>query len=134
MGRAIGRFRRASPISAEDFFSCQYVLNLIAQGVHFYFSPSFLDRQLYLDAMGCSSHSFRAGDSARPIDLVAHVRDRGVLVADESLVVFTDYILEKHFQALVSNVGLSDFCSALIEDSDCLEIHQALKGIMHVSR
>lgn len=116
--------------SLDSFFAYQYCLNLVAQAVHSYFPSSFFMAGDYLDVQGCYSHSFRAGQTSRPVDLIHYLEDRGIKIPMEMLNEYTEYFVTELMSKYLPEVSISDFSRILLSDNDCVEIQPCLKRIL----
>jgi len=115
--------RNIKLIGYEEFFCCQYVLNLIHQGVYCYRDSGdacLLNTLIpFLDIGRCS---MRHGGMVRPRDILRHVKVPQTMLSD-----FVKYYFYVYLPNLnVTEDDISNLLSHLRNDPDCEEINQLL--------
>ncbi len=107
----------------EDFFCCQYGLNLINQGIHCYFREDeiyWLQRSHpFLDMRMCSVHH---GGIGFPRDILRHVN-----IGKEKLAKYTKHFLFEYVANLkLKTVNPDNLLLHLKKDEDCREINELI--------
>ena len=115
--------RNVKLIGYEEFFCCQYILNLVNQGAHCYlgYKESMLIGSLmpFLDIRMCS---VRHGGMFRPRDILRHVKIPNTVLSSFLKYYFYVYLPNNKF----SENSLNSLISCLRKDVDCLEINRLL--------
>jgi len=110
----------------EEFFCCQYALNLLNQAIHTYFredefyweknSPPFLDMRM------CSVHH---GGIFVPRDLLRHVN-----IEKENLTLYIKYFIFTFLLSLnLQTIKPDSLLYYLKNDNDCIEINELISII-----
>ena len=115
--------RKVKLTGYEEFFCCQYVLNLIYQGAYCYCDSGEAGLTNppipFLDIGMCS---MRHGGMLYPKDILRHVRLSKTMLAD-----FVKYYFFEYLPNLkVNEDTINDLLSRLRNDPDCEEINQLL--------
>ena len=110
----------------EEFFCCQYSLNLINQGIHCYFRSDEISwhRKSYpfLDMRMCSVHH---GGIFFPKDILRHVKIR-----KEKLSEYIEYFLFNYLGGLkLETAKPDDLLFYLKKDEDCQEINELISVV-----
>jgi len=107
----------------EDFFCCQYALNLINQGIHCYFREDeiFWNQKSYpfLDMRMCSVHH---GGIGYPRDILRYVN-----IEKKKLARYIKYFLFEYLENLkLKTVKPENLLLHLKRDEDCKEINELI--------
>ena len=107
----------------EAFFSCQYALNLIGQGIHCYYKDdeyNWMRKSVpFLDMRMCASHH---GGIFVPKDILRYAD-----IPHEMLAEYVNYFFFQYLPSLDLNIVTADaLISCLRSDDDCGEINDLI--------
>lgn len=109
-------------LSYNDFFCCQYVFNLLNQGIHCY--GHLIDNDLsrpqipFLNVLLCD---IAHGGMIRPKGILRHVR-----LSDELLKEYMCYFFYDYMTSLYGSQKINALVGFLKNDQDCLEVNRYL--------